>query len=366
MQDLDACRSVSGRALVLLAMAAIRGKIPDELETALRACDPVDLARSAQVHQVHTMVGHVFSRHAELDDAVPRDLKIFFLAMYSANQERLTEGLAQLKSIGSVLSAANIPAVVLKGGGDMLDPLHPDPAMRFVADLDILIPLEHLKHAERLLLGELGAVQPFEELNEGSELNWRGKRMPEHHLPKFTAENWHFPVELHRLVGAGTMAGLLPAEEVLARSTPTSIPGLSIMSPDDRACHLVGHAARHGEAVTLRAWIDWVRLARLCSQVDTQKRMAEHNFEGKLDEFNQVASFLERGIPAQRLGSEIVQGALSAFGDAPTRQRRSVVELIAARLRAIVISERYRKHIASEMRSWQWWRRVCLMLRKHD
>ncbi|MEO1538539.1 MAG: nucleotidyltransferase family protein [Pseudomonadota bacterium] len=312
------------------------------------------------------MVGHVFARHAELSGAVPRDLKVFFLAMYTANQKRLSEGLSQLRSIGSIFSAANIPAVALKGGGDMLEPLHPDPAMRFVADLDILVPSGYVSRAERLLFDELDAMQPYEKLSEDSDLNWRGERVPEHHLPKLTAENWQFPVELHRLVGSGKMADLLPAEIVIGRSTPTSIPGVSIMNPDDRACHLIAHAARHGDAVTLRAWIDWVRLAPMCAGEDVRARLAQSGFERKLDEFNHVGAYLEKEYVGERPKNEVVRSALSAFGDAPIKRRRGALELVASRLRTIFVSAKYRQHIALEMTSWRWWERVWSTLRRDD
>lgn len=121
-------------------MAAVTGNVSEKLVSALKNCDPVDLAKSAQLHQIHTMFGSVLARHPELSNAIPRDLTVFFLAMYEANQERLASGVVQLKDIGDNLAAHNIPAVVLKGGADFIDPLHNDPAMRFVADLDILIP----------------------------------------------------------------------------------------------------------------------------------------------------------------------------------------------------------------------------------
>ncbi|MEL6644999.1 MAG: nucleotidyltransferase family protein [Pseudomonadota bacterium] len=322
----------------------------------LEHCDPHDLARSAQVHQVHTMVGCVFERHPDLAGAIPRDLGVYFRAMYHANQDRLAEGRAQLTSIAQAMSQAEVSLLAMKGGGDMLDPLHNDPAMRFVADFDILVPIDALDRAEQALLQHFDADQPGAKLAAGSNLNWRGEPVPEHHLPKFVSQTWTFPVELHMRVGSGIVPQLLPETDVLRRGVPTQIDGISVMGAEDRACHLIAHAAYHGHAVSLRAWVDWVQLRKRCDEASVRRRLAAFDLDRTLDEYNAVAAFFDGREDASEANAERLVQAFRNLAEHSRKSRPSRRQLVRRRLQMLFVSQRYRHHLASNAQRMSWWK----------
>lgn len=348
------------RALLGLVATAMSAEPPRGLAEMLACSNPEDLARLAQLNQVHTMIGPVLKAHPEAASVLPRDLKIFFETIHQANVVRLTSGIAQLSEIGLALRGIDVPAVVLKGGSDMLDALHEDQTIRFVGDLDILIPSSRALEAEKCLTG-IGATAPFGRLEAKPELNWRGQKTPEHHLPKLTRPDWHFPVELHTKTGPGLTGRMLAAEDVIARRVPAVFPGLSYPNLEDRACHLVVHAGRHAGPVSLRAWVDWVALRKRCNLSEVRLRLEAHALYDTYKEFEHLADFLENGLVVSKGSSEsrsIVSSALITLGSMPTRGPFYLLRQISRRATMLAKSKDYRRYIAGNALDLKWWARV--------
>ena len=345
------------RALFGLAAVAISGRVPPSLGVALAESDPVTLAQDAQRLQVHTLIGPVLARHTDLAEPLPADLVLFFQTMHAANRQRLSEGLAQLEEIGAVLAAADIPAVVLKGGGDMLSPLHADPAIRYVGDLDILVPAGRAGDALAALL-DLGAAPAAPPAHETSRFDWRGQRLSEHHLPRLVRPGWTFPVEIHVHAGPGAVAAVLDPAALLDRRVPTTLPGLSIACAEDRACHLITHATRHGGMVSLRAWVDWSMLRRHCDHAIVASRLRSAGYGQGFEGCDLMADLLEAGGTRDMSRNEtaIAREALRGFGSAGAPSVADLPRFLFRRCRGLILSPAYRRHIFERLgeRSFLW------------
>lgn len=339
------------RALFGLATAAVSGRVPPELETALAESVPVTLARDAQRLQVHTLIGPVLVRHPALTVRLPADLVLFFRAMHAANRQRTAQGLAQLEEIGAALDAAGIPAVVLKGGGDLLSPIHADPAIRYVGDLDILVPRNRARDA-LAAMSDLGAAPAAPPAHESSRFDWRGQRLSEHHLPRLVRLDWVFPVEIHIRAGPGATAAMLGPVAVLERCVPTAVRGLSVPCAEDRACHLLTHATRHSGIVSLRAWIDWSALRGRCDHATVASRFRKAGCARTVETCDLMADLLEAKNMLSMSGRQtaLARAALDGFGEAGARSAADFARFLFRRCRGLILSPTYRRHIADRLR----------------
>lgn len=345
--DLLAGCPAERRALFGLAAAAVSGRVPPGLGSALADSDPLVLAREAQRLQVHTLAGPVLVRHPALAAHLPADLVLFFRAMHAANRQRIAQGLAQLAGIGAALDAAGIPAVVLKGGGDLLSPLHVDPAIRYVGDLDILVPAGRAAEAWAALRA-LGAVPAAPPAHEASRFDWRGQRLPDHHLPRLLRADWAFPVELHVRAGPGAVGAVLDPAALLDRRVPAGLRGLSVACDGDRACHLIAHATRHDGMVSLRAWIDWAALRARCDRAAVAARLDRAGQGAGFEGCELMADLLDAGgaRPLARGEAARARAALRAFGAAGAGSPVDRARVLFRRCRGLILSAAYRRHIA--------------------
>lgn len=354
--------SKAHRAILLIAKAHASKTIPNDLPALLSSAKPESLARIAQHNNVHTLAGEVFVREPGLRDAIPRDLFLYFKAMYTANQERSAKALSQLKQIDKALSQDNIPSIVMKGGGDLLDHLHQDQNIRFVGDLDLLVPHERLDAAQAQLFGIGAETVPFALSSSNPRVNQRGVAPPKHHLPKIIHSDWELPVELHFEVGRTPMDQILPAKDVLSRALATEHGQLMVMSPEDRACHLIAHANHHDGEADLRSWIDWTALRDRCDLAALRLRLKKHDLADVLSVFEDMAEFLKS--PDDDALSKRSDGntaaALMRFGDSRRRKLRYIPNLVMSKTKALLRSPEYRHHVSSRLLNRSWWRDTCI------
>lgn len=357
MEHKAVCKAVHGQAILGLVATALSGRPPNWLAKTLAETHPKELARTAQLNQVHTMIAPILGRHAALAEGLPQDLRIFFEAMYAANRDRLDRGLSQLREIGAALDAIGVPAIILKGGGDMLDPLHADQAIRFVGDLDILVSEARAAEAHDSLT-DIGAKTFSPVLESDPNYTWRGHRTPEHHFPKLIRDGWDLPVELHVRVGKRLEDKILPAIVAIERRAPSKIPGLFCCSPEDRACHLIAHASRHRGLVSLRAWIDWAALRKICDVSQVRDRFEALGQGSVFEEFDQVTDFLECGLgQGDETNGEyaLARTALRDFGTTPSRGLAGAISFVQRKSRGLAISPEYRSYVVRNAMSRQWW-----------
>ena len=78
--------------------------------------------------------------HEHLRAAVPDELRDYLAAMHEAATQRNDALRAQLEEVAARLNAIGVVPVALKGAIRLIDGLWPDPALRFMHDLDLLVP----------------------------------------------------------------------------------------------------------------------------------------------------------------------------------------------------------------------------------
>ena len=79
-------------------------------------------------------------RHPSLRDSVPGELHDYLDAMLGSAAERNRALRSQLVAVAATLNRIGIVPVALKGANRLLDGLWPDPAFRFMHDIDLLVP----------------------------------------------------------------------------------------------------------------------------------------------------------------------------------------------------------------------------------
>ncbi len=214
-----------------LVRAAIGRPTASALVDDLRASDPQEIVRIATFNYVHVVVATAFDHAPDLADAVPSDMVIYFREIQAANLRRNDAILDQLRGVGAELAEIGVEGVVLKGGAELLVPVFPKPAFRFLSDLDILVPEADIDRiAARFQRG--GAVAL-----EMSEIDGRGH----HHAPPLARPDWPVQIELHRSLGQGEWRDLLKPDAVAATASPSGAPGLAVPSAVYRLAHMVQH-----------------------------------------------------------------------------------------------------------------------------
>lgn len=225
------CRSTAHRAVMQL-LAIAEGCSPSpKLKEEIQQSSPKQMAEIANQNLVHCILHTAFTRYPELKEAAPRDLLLYFELMYSANLERNQEAKEELVTLGELFYKADIPAVVLKGGAEILAPYYRDPAHRYISDLDILIPEHKISQAAEILYARGGTSHPDD----------KGHYRNHHHIPAITGGSLPFSIELHKRIGDGITHEVLTGEEILERSIDSKVRGINIPTPQDRFTHFLLH-----------------------------------------------------------------------------------------------------------------------------
>ena len=175
---------------------------------------------------------------------------------YSAAAHEIRAEL-QLATVLGALSAAEVPALVVKGAA--LAAYYPDPALRPYSDIDIMVPGAQLDTAEQAL-SSLG-YRCF------ASKGWWLDHL--HHLPPMVSGNEGLLVELHWGLDYQEDAGRLPADDLWARAVPWVAQGEAALRLDavDAALHLCRHAVvQHRVYGVFRYLCDLAQVTRAWGQ----------------------------------------------------------------------------------------------------
>jgi len=215
-----------------------------------------ELVRLASVQQVTPALGPVL-RAKGLADLLPADLVGYFDGMATLNRQRNERVRSEASELAGLLNGAGVTPVFLKGGANLLDGLYPDPAMRIMVDLDVLVPAGEAERCYDFLHG-----QGFEVLQD--EVDPRGHQHPAVGRPGAAVS-----IEIHRAVLPFPHGPVLPAREVLDAATAIDLDGAraAVPAPVHRVVHNIAHAqlSDHGYlygVLELRRLFDFVLLRR--------------------------------------------------------------------------------------------------------
>lgn len=213
---------------LFLLMRRARGKplTRPELDR-LAGSDESQLVRLATSHFVAPFIAKAFE-DTELGRCFDEDFIAFMRYLRAQNAERNRQLLRQMTEAAGCLSAEGIAVVALKGAAELAEPVHDEPADRFLCDLDLLVAQKQVDEAIAILTdrGYSG---------HGAEYD-RSRR----HAPALWREGELTAIELHTAPSNGT--SILRAEAVMERARPSRHASIAVPTPGDRLCHLVAHA----------------------------------------------------------------------------------------------------------------------------
>jgi len=196
-------------------------------------------------------------RKLELRDGLPQATLDYLDGLAVTVRRRNALVLGQAIEVARILNRLDVTPVLLKGGANLLRGLYPDPAMRVMTDLDMLVPADALDTCVASLRKD-----GFYPLTEYSYP--RG-----HHYLPLGHPDFPLPLELHYRVLAHPYDGFLVADEV--RESAVAIGGrgvsMAVPSPTCAVIQNVAHAqlSNHDYVygrIDLRSLVDFALLVR--------------------------------------------------------------------------------------------------------
>ncbi len=264
-----------------------------------------------------------FKEHAELLPPQVFDaLKHNYYQTASANHIRLTE----LGRLGRLLAGAGIRLLVLKGGA-LATTVYPDPALRFMGDLDIAAPPGSARAAVALLQGEGYTLHDdLGDLDDPAllrEKGWHLRLTRTIHGKEMEVE-FHWPMRRNVLV---SQVATLDVQGIWNRAIPLDgANNLWQPAPADMLLHLCLHAGLQHRFTDLglRHYVDVDRVIR-CHGMDA---VFWADFAGRAEQAGaRDVSFFCLHWARQLLDTPIPAGALAALQPAVWKQRAFVARI---------------------------------------
>jgi hypothetical protein len=198
-------------------------------------------------------------KHKNLLSSIPADLREYLQTLYYHNGERNRQLADHTEETILLLNDLGVEPVLLKGTANLLSGLYLDQSMRFISDIDMLIPGNRMTDCIRKLK-DAG----FDYLLPPEADCWKNH----HHCPPLFKKNRYFLVELHRELMPDHYQYLINADSVLSNSIPLRIgtARARIPSLSHRIIHNIAHAQLtdrdyHFGDIQLRQLYDLVLLA---------------------------------------------------------------------------------------------------------
>jgi Uncharacterised nucleotidyltransferase len=219
------------------------------------------------------------------DMQVPGDVRDYFEAALALNKNRNEQILSTLARVAGLLNAIDIEPVLLKGAALLVEGIYPQPSMRILGDIDILIP----KHRSAEACAALKAV--------GFDTKWSAVSPPSHHhLPMLLDPETGTGVELHTDVISRAADAAIATDWFCEIVRPVVFRGQRVRLPEPtrNAGHIIFHSQIfHGlytlnkvqlrhviDLALLRARheraIDWDELDRRFSAADAGEALATY------------------------------------------------------------------------------------------
>jgi hypothetical protein len=246
---------------------------------------------------------------------IPSEIREYLDAVLALNARRNEGLLAGLARIVAALNAIDIEPALLKGAARLVEASYPAPMLRFLGDLDVLIPAERSASAVAVLH------------SIGFRANADDQTLPSaHHLPMLHERETGVGVELHTDVVADLGAAVIPTGWFYKETKPFPFRDLQIRLPD--ATRSAGHNIVHdqlshwgfgGGRVELRQLLDLAMIRRASESAidwaELDDRFCSVGFGEVLPTYLKFAEVL-LGQPAPRLRHAPRIGAVTDFSRA--------------------------------------------------
>lgn len=263
----------------------------------------------------HRMTPGLWGAFGPARAVLPPEVAAFLEAVSHFNGRRNDALRAQALEIAAATAGAAPEGVFLKGTAFLFDGLYPDPATRFLADIDLLVAPERLPAAAEALVAA------------------GYRRLPDpvayaHDLVRLVRDGRPAMIELHRAPVALPLAPALGVAEVLRRAVPLPGTAIRIPCPEDLAAHALAHGLLQDHGF---------RLAEMPLRAALDLRLLAERHGAALD-WDTVAARLSRvadGADAYAFGLLAVREALATDAvPAPAASRRAARRLAVWRRRA--------------------------------
>lgn len=193
------------------------------------------LLRLARMSGLHARLAETNLGNPRLSDAVRRHL-LSSARVAAYRRQMLRAELSRL----APLCDADFPVLVLKGGAYVLQ-RRPMAEGRFVSDVDLLVPRQHLHAMERRLLAAGWQAQELNAYDERYYRDWS------HETPPMRYPDALLEVDLHHAITPVT--GSLAFDPAPLFEASESVPGtpFRVLCPEDQVLHACLHCFHDGE-----------------------------------------------------------------------------------------------------------------------
>ncbi|SHH59454.1 nucleotidyltransferase domain-containing protein [Bradyrhizobium erythrophlei] len=240
------------------------------------------------------------------DIDVPSDVRNYFESALALNKKRNEQILSTLARVAGLLNAIDIEPVLLKGAALLVEGIYPQPSMRILGDIDILIP----KNRSAEACAALKAV--------GFDTKWSAVSPPtHHHLPMLLDPETGTGVELHTDVISRSADAVIATDWFCEMVRPVLFRGQRMLLPEPT--RNVGHIIFHSEIFHELYTLNKVQLRHV---IDLALLRARHekaiNWE-ELDRRFSAAGVGEVLATYLHLASELLGQAAPQLSHAPRR-----------------------------------------------
>jgi hypothetical protein len=197
------------------------------------------------------------------DERVPSEVFACFETLLALNRARNGVMLGALQRLVTSLNRAGIRPVLLKGAAALVDDLYPDPGMRVLGDIDLLLPKDALADGVAATY-DAGFLATNRRVRFDADV---------HHLPSLVQTETDVSVELHMAPVPARFETLVDTERCLHDGIPIRWRGLDAIIPDPT--ERVAHNVTHGQIVDEHYWRGIPRFRQLLDLALLRTRHAD-------------------------------------------------------------------------------------------
>jgi len=159
-------------------------------------------------------------KNKNLEDLLDDETRRYLYELHAMNRNRNSHLRRQLLEAVGTLNAAGITPLLLKGSGQLVQPIHNDPGSRIMSDLDILIPPEQLHNALNAL-----ASKGYRE----TEVSYDPEKL--HHWAPLMRPGDYGTIELHRQVLNRFVVQVISTEKIWQAAESKTKDGVRFFLP---------------------------------------------------------------------------------------------------------------------------------------
>jgi hypothetical protein len=286
----------------LFVLERLREGASDNIEQPWSGEQWGNVANEARRNRVHLLLWHRL-KDPPWRDAVPADVAAGLREQYRQNALRNALLFRQASSIVSAFAGAGIPTLLLKGLHLALA-VYPEPVLRSMADLDLMVPRSQLVDAEQVLLGMGYGTRPR------ADASFSAAHF--HHLERLVRDGAEV-VELHHAIELPTSPFRIDVSALWDAARHVQVGGATarVLSDEHLVIHLCIHLAWHhafGRA-GLKALLDLTTLANARAATLDWPLVVHTAHEWRAEAFVRCALVMARDL----LGAAIPDGSLGSM-----------------------------------------------------